>query len=123
MTNLSTLFTQVADWSSEYSTALCILQQSSRGRIWVVGGFVYRTLARELYGTPMPACDFDFMVEEMEPALRLPGGWTETRNSHGNQKIVGPSIIDLIPEKWVHTPQLCCGFRFPFLGVKIPGFR
>ena len=26
----------------------------------------------------------------------------------------------MIPEKWVHTPQLCCGFRFPFLGVKIP---
>ena len=26
----------------------------------------------------------------------------------------------VIPEKWVHTPQLCCGFRSPFLGVKIP---
>ncbi len=98
MKNLNSIFNEIVESHSDYNTALRIVQQNSRGRIWVIGGFVYRSLARELYGTPMPACDYDFMVEEMEPTLHLPEGWEERKNSHGNPKLMSGNItIDLIP--------------------------
>lgn len=98
MAGLNHLFTDFVDWHSKYHDALRIVQQNSRGRIWVIGGFVYRSLAQQLYGTSLQACDFDFMAEEVEPKLRLPAGWEEQRNSHGNPKLVSPDqTIDLIP--------------------------
>ena len=97
MRNLNSIFNEIADNHTDYTAALRLVQQNSRGRIWVIGGFVFRNLASRLYGTPIQKSDYDFMVEQMEPHLRLPQGWTEQRNSHGNPKIVGPSTIDLIP--------------------------
>ena len=89
MADLSALFTAAVDWNSEYSAALRIVQQNSRGRIWAIGGFVYRSLAAELYKTPKPSC---------EPVLHLPEGWEERKNSHGNPKLISNGYwIDLIP--------------------------
>ncbi len=98
MRNITAIFNGLADKQSDYSAALRLVQQNSRGRIWVVGGFVYRSLAAELYATPPPRCDFDFLVEEREPVLHLPAGWDERKNSHGNPKLISEGYwIDLIP--------------------------
>jgi len=98
MRDITAIFNEIADKHRDYSAAWRLVQQNSRGKIWVVGGFVYRSLAAELYTTPPPRCDFDFLVEEREPVLRLPEGWEERRNSHGNPKLISNEYwIDLIP--------------------------
>lgn len=108
MRNITDIFNEITEWHSDYHTALRIVQQNSRGRIWLVGGFVYRSLAAELYQTPKSRCDFDFIVEEQEPVLRLPEGWEERKNSHGNPKLISNGYwIDLIPlrKQWYFVKQ------------------
>lgn len=98
MTSITALFNEVADNHNDYTTALRLVQQNSRGRIWLIGGFVYRSLASRLYDTSSQPCDYDFMVEQMEPTLRLPQGWEQRKNSRGNPKLISGNIaIDLIP--------------------------
>lgn len=44
---------------------LNIAKKHSEGKIWVIGGFVYRNIIQELYGTPYEKrpIDIDFLVE------------------------------------------------------------
>jgi len=82
----------------EYAEASKIIERNSSGRIWLVGGLVYRTIANQLYGSPKPEMDLDFVVERAVETFHLPSGWTVERNSYGNPKLKkGRGKIDYIP--------------------------
>jgi hypothetical protein len=89
----------------EFSEAVGIVKRNARGSIWLIGGFVYRSIVEELYGTPLtPDVDFDFIVESPAQEFTLPPNWEVAINSYGNPKFRGPNFeIDLIPLKQIHS--------------------
>ncbi len=90
----------------EFHESLEIIRGNSSGKIWLVGGFLYRTIASGLYGLPKSDCDFDFIVEVPVAVqeMRLPAGWTVKKNHFGHPKLVeGRKRIDYIPLKEVYS--------------------
>jgi len=82
----------------EFSEALEIVKKNSSGKIWLIGGFVYRTIASQLYGLPKPEVDLDFIVEYPVSDFDLPSGWRADKNRFGNPKLVnGKKQIDYVP--------------------------
>ena len=95
----------------ELTEALDIVKPNYTGKIWLIGGTVYRTIVRQLYGGESRAVDVDFILEEINPKLVLPEGWTETRNRSGAQKLVNgsksidiPQLKELYSIKYRHLP-------------------
>ena len=96
--DLNQRFTAFLEHCQPYQEALHIVQLNSRGKIWLIGGFVYRTLAHLQYDTQKPAVDLDFIVEHPTITRTLPEGWTEQKNRFGNPKwINGNQQIDYVP--------------------------
>ena len=62
--DLSPLFISALRESDEFEIAADIVRKNAHGKIWVIGGFVYRTLTERLYGRSSNVKDFDFVVEE-----------------------------------------------------------
>lgn len=82
----------------EFQEAIDVVRQNSIGNFWLVGGFVYRTLAHKMYGAPKPVVDLDFVVETPVKRPFLPCGWTMGINGFGNPKFVnGGRSIDYVP--------------------------
>ena len=96
-----------ADWAQKhdgYQEALEIVRQNSSGTIWLMGGFLYRNLVSELYGTPAHQTDFDFLVEKRNDTLTLPAGWVRMQNRWANPKLVhDDKSIDLVPLDTVYS--------------------
>jgi hypothetical protein len=83
--------------SPEFRQASTIINACSQGRKWLIGGFVFRNIARVLYGVPCQGIDLDFIVEEPQ-TLACPPSWRVSQNSYGNPKLIGPNFnIDFIP--------------------------
>ncbi len=92
------IFLKAIEKSPEYHEALDIVKKNSSGNIWVVGGFVYRTIASGLYGLPKPNCDIDFIVQKEAAEIELQDGWRIEKNSFGNLKFVNNGrSIDYVP--------------------------
>ncbi|MBI4141883.1 hypothetical protein HY484_03090 [Candidatus Woesearchaeota archaeon] len=88
----------------EFHEAVDIVKRNSSGNIWLVGGFVYRTIASVLYGLKMPRVDFDFIVEVPVEKFILSDGWQVLLNSFGNPKFVcGEKKIDYVPLRSVYS--------------------
>lgn len=102
---LTSRFTACLDNCPEYRQARDIaLANSQDGQAWLIGGFVFRTLANLLYETPMPTVDLDFIIESPSPTLQLPAGWHWRPNRFGNPKISGPNLaIDFVPLNNVYS--------------------
>lgn len=81
-----------------------VLANSQDGRAWLIGGFIFRTLANLLYKTPVPIVDLDFIIESPSPTLILPTDWQWRPNRFGNPKISGPNLaIDFVPLNNVYS--------------------
>ena len=94
----------VLDKCDEYHEALGVVSKNSSGKIWLIGGFVYRTIASQLYGLPKPEVDLDFIVKESVEEFDLPEGWIVKRNRFGNPKFVnGNKQIDYVPLDNIHS--------------------
>ena len=92
----SILIKELAE-SKAYQYALDIIRKNSEGKIWLIGGFIFRTLVNKLYGCKSPSKDFDFIVENITKPLMLPRGWQELETKFGNPKLKKDNIvIDLI---------------------------
>lgn len=65
---------------------LDIAKHHSEGRIWIIGGFVYRNIIKEHYGTPYEKrpIDIDFLVEEYAEDITRPKGWELGSTSVGD---------------------------------------
>ena len=44
------MFEQSLKYTPEFAEVLDIARRNSSGKIWIIGGFVYRHIIRELYG-------------------------------------------------------------------------
>lgn len=96
--NITKLFLAGVKGCKEFSDAREIVKRNSSGKIWLIGGFVYRTIASQLYGLPKPEVDLDFIVEYPVSDFNLPSGWKVDRNRFGNPKLVnGKKQIDYVP--------------------------
>ena len=66
---------------------LKIAKKNSKGRIWIIGGFVYRNIIKELYEIPYEKrpIDIDFLVEAHEVKdIFCPRGWKSKRTTMGD---------------------------------------
>jgi hypothetical protein len=72
------------------------------GGLWIVGGFVYRSIAEELYGVPRSAKDIDFATDQL-CNLSPPPPWTVTMNVFGQPKLsLGKHRIDIMDLPGAH---------------------
>jgi len=64
---------------------LRLVRENSKGKIWLMGGFLYRNLVRELYEPTREiyTADIDFFVEERSDMLKNVSGWSKYTNSYG----------------------------------------
>jgi hypothetical protein len=70
---------------------LDLVKKNSKGRIWIIGGFVYRNLVSALYGGDAYNYDIDFIVEERNDFLLEVPGWQIQINKYGSQNYVRES--------------------------------
>lgn len=84
----TTLFRRAAERDPRFRDACELIARNTRGRYWICGGYVFRTLARERYGTGQNAPDIDIMTEKRLPAPVCPEGWNLLQNRYGNHKFV-----------------------------------
>jgi len=88
----------------EFLEALDIVKRNSSGKIWLIGGFVYRTIASQLYGLSKPEVDLDFVVEYPVSDFDLPDGWKVDKNRFGNPKLIsGRKQIDYVPLEKIYS--------------------
>lgn len=82
-----------------FNEALEITKKNSSGKIWLIGGFLYRNIVNELYGTcKKVAKDFDLVVERANERIILPEGWKKRTNHFGNPELSNSRYeIDFIP--------------------------
>ncbi len=96
--DISNQFQDLMSKDRNYEEAVYFALHNSQGRVWLIGGSVYKNLAHLLYNTPIAETDFDFIVEYADAKLRIPSGWELTKNHYGNPKIVGRKYsIDFVP--------------------------
>ena len=67
---------------------LGLVKQNSKGKIWVMGGFIYKNLANSLYGGEIYNYDIDFIVEERNNTLKKISGWKIEVNNYGSENYV-----------------------------------
>ncbi len=102
--NITQAFLSGVKDCEEFSEALEIVKKNSSGKIWLIGGFVYRIIASQLYGLPKPEVDLDFIVQTPVLEFNLPNGWMLERNRFGNPKLVnGKKQIDYVPLEKIHS--------------------
>lgn len=90
----------------EFNAALEIIKNNSQGKIWLIGGFIYRGIASEIYGISKPKIDLDFIVEKNAKEYSLPKNWKISKNRFGNPKFVNritKESIDFIPIKNIYS--------------------
>ncbi len=73
---------------------LDLVRKNSQGKIWLMGGFLYKNLARELYGKPTEIYikDLDFLVEYKNDLLQEIRGWQIYTNSYGSQNYMTDTV-------------------------------
>ncbi|MCX6812760.1 MAG: hypothetical protein NTW79_04080 [Candidatus Berkelbacteria bacterium] len=102
--NFTKIFLDAISDCPEYFEALKIVKENSSGKIWLIGGFVFRTLASQLYDLPNPECDLDFIVEKVSSDFVLPAGWKIKSSRFGNPKFAkNNKEIDLVPIEEVYS--------------------
>ena len=101
--SLGELFQAAVRNDRRFAEAVKIARKNHPSSIWLIGGFLYRTLAIELHGSPAlaPEVDFDFLVDAPTASLFVPQacqGWEIVRNEYGNPKYrQGSFQIDFVP--------------------------
>jgi len=102
--NITEIFQEGIRNSEEFREALDTARKNSYGHLWLVGGFLYRTIVAELYGITKPAVDVDFVAEVIAEDFFIPEGWKKAKTTLGSPRFrSGLKQIDLIPLSGVHS--------------------
>jgi hypothetical protein len=102
--DLAKLFIEATQHNTRFKEAVKVVKDNSQGKVWLVGGFLYRTIAHGNGSPGMQDVDFDFIVERPKDNISLPPGWSLTQNKYGNPKFVKGSInIDFVPLSTVQS--------------------
>jgi len=103
MMDLTQAFKCAAYGQRNFCQAVDLVCQNAQGGVWVIGSYVFGSLASALYDAP-PSCgdiscgDIDFIVENSCGAVQLPRGWSLQRNRCGNPKFVKDGLrVDYVP--------------------------
>jgi hypothetical protein len=81
-----------------FQEALEIVRKNSSGKIWLVGGFLYKNLAHYLYGSKKSTKDFDLIAENSNSKLILSENWRIKKNHFDGLKFVNrEKQIDFMP--------------------------
>ena len=65
-----------------------LVKNNSKGKIWLVGGFLYKNLASAFFGGESYNYDIDFIVEERNVILKEVFGWSIQTNNYGSHNYV-----------------------------------
>lgn len=80
-----------------FQDIVSIVDKLSEGRVWIIGGTVYRNIAHAWYGLEAGKKDFDFIVERLSNVEALPG-WQITTTRFGSPRMKSRELsIDIIP--------------------------
>jgi len=92
--DLTRAFNEIVVSDIEFNISLDLVKQNSNpGKIWLIGGYIYRNLANLLYGTACkPAKDYDFIVENHRKVRNLPKGWRKARNTFKGWKFINAGL-------------------------------
>lgn len=66
-----------------FSEVLELARQNSDGKIWLMGGFLYKNIAAALYGGETYTNDIDLIVEKRNKVLKQVTNWSIETNSYG----------------------------------------
>lgn len=66
-----------------FSEVLELARQNSEGKIWLMGGFLYKNIAAALYGGETYTKDIDLIVEKRNVSLKQVPNWIIETNSYG----------------------------------------
>lgn len=89
-----------------------VKQNANSGKIWLVGGSVFRPLVEEIYHFKKKEdYDFDFIVETIKKSedLQIPRGWNLKKTQHGSPRLLKKGKqIDFWPldEAILHSDKL-----------------
>ncbi len=82
-------FQQALQGDELFQESLKLVKGISEGALWLVGSAVYRRLAEVVHGLPVQVLhDYDFVVEQLKPAVDLPGEWQQTTTNAGELRLV-----------------------------------
>jgi hypothetical protein len=108
--NLSEIFQEKISRDIHFNLALSIVRDNCKdngGEIWIIGGFLYKSLVELLYGScENPPKDYDFIIEKVDEKIILPQEWERKVNRFGNPKFIMPSSeieIDFVPIDKVYS--------------------
>lgn len=97
---LSEIFREITDRDFFFNEALSIVRQNCQGKIWLIGGFLYKNLASIIYQNKIAKLkDIDFLVEhkEMNDCFAFPRGWSFDTSKFGGVKLRNKKFqIDII---------------------------
>lgn len=100
---LSQLLARALLKNEGYLEALDVVKKNSRGKIWLIGGGVYKTLLNLLYGDNFKTKDWDFIAERLVEAPRFEC-WEVMKSGFGNPKLKkGDFYVDLVPLDNIHS--------------------
>lgn len=81
-----------------FSEVLSVVRANTHGKIWLIGGFIYRNIAAKLYGTVPVIKDYDFLVGELSEKEFVCPGWQVNFSTFGSPKLQkGKLSIDIVP--------------------------
>lgn len=69
--------------SEIFLEVLELARQNSEGKIWLMGGFLYKNIAAALYGGETYTNDIDLIVEKRNKVLKQVTNWSIETNSYG----------------------------------------
>lgn len=97
---LSKLSRKFLRGNRQFDEAYEIARRNSMGDVWVIGGYLYRNLAKEIYGEasvfPPVITDIDFLFERQIRDFYMPVGWELKFTDYGNPYFArGNERIDL----------------------------
>lgn len=86
-----------------FRPALNLIKKISSGNIWVIGGYVSKSIIRNLYNTEIKSTDYDFIVEKLDLS-KLPKNIALEKTSFGQPRIkYKDSHIDVVELSEVHS--------------------
>ena len=88
--------------NSHWNEAWDIARSNSKGKVWLVGGKVYRTLTEIMFGTPAGAqgCDFDFITAKATWFNHVPAKWYVVVNDDYGETRINPYTTDKTEHAW-----------------------
>ena len=88
--NLNKLFQNCLN-DSAFQEVLSLVKTNSKGKIWIIGGFIYRNIVAQINNTAPYNYDMDFIVEKKNKTLKKVAGWRIENNSYNNPNYVTDS--------------------------------